>query len=422
MDIATIKEEIDKRTITKKERAIELRDKIIDKLPVMIRSFIQEAFIYQRIPQEYLLSSLLNAFGNAIGSRVKLEALGYTNSPNIYSVIVGSRGDTKSLAISLALKPILKLDNDKYDMYKQVEAENETLPDNEKVILRREQILISDATIEAALKIHNENPISIGLYKDEISGLIDNMSNPNSRDGSQWLMLFLEGFTNGTVIISRKTTDSYRINKACPLLIGSIQNQLVYKIFEKGKLESGFVDRLLFTVKLEGNDKVSKENISEDVLYGYNNLIDKVLKLRYKEPFTDPVILHLDKEAEDLLFDYSQSLIYRKKDFKTPVKEYLDKLNINVYKLIIIIHSILSISAYEGIPDKVPKTAVQLAIDITEFYLLNFEILLELNPVNDADATLSAVINYAKQNDLTQKEVSIFTKKDKSTISRNWKK
>jgi hypothetical protein len=120
-----------------------------------------------------------------------LKALGYTNSPNIYSVIVGSRGDTKSLAISFALKPILKLDNDKYDLYKQVEAENETLPDKEKEILKREQILISDATIEAALKIHNENPVSIGLYKDELSGMIDNMSNHNSRDVRQWLMLFL---------------------------------------------------------------------------------------------------------------------------------------------------------------------------------------------------------------------------------------
>lgn len=422
MDIATIKEEIDKRTKTKKECAIEIRDKIIDQLPVMLRSFISEAFIYQRVPQEYLLSSILNAFGNAIGSTVKLKALGYTNSPNIYSVIVGSRGDTKSLAISFALKPILKLDNDKYDVYKQVEAENETLPDKDKEILKREQILLSDATIEAALKIHNENPISIGLYKDELSGLIDNMSNPNSRDGSQWLMLFLEGFTNGTVIISRKTTDSYRIKNACPLLIGSIQNQLVYKIFEKGKLESGFVDRLLFTVNLESNDTVSRENISSDVLHGYSNLINKVLKLRYKEPFTEPTTLFLDEEAEDLLFDYSQSLINRKKEFETPVKEYLDKLNINVYKLIIIVHSIISLSAYDGIPEKVPKKVVQLAIDITEFYLLNFEILLELNPIKDVDSSLNEVINYAKQNGLTQKEVTDFTKKNKGTISRNWKK
>ncbi|HJH30628.1 MAG TPA: DUF3987 domain-containing protein, partial [Methanosarcinaceae archaeon] len=131
MDIATIKEEIDKHVKTKKERAIELRDTIIDKMPLLIRSFISEAFIYQRIPKEYLLSSIFNAFGNAIGSTVNLEALGYTNSPNIYSVIVGSRGDTKSLAISFALKPILKQDNDKYDVYKQVEAENEILPDKE---------------------------------------------------------------------------------------------------------------------------------------------------------------------------------------------------------------------------------------------------------------------------------------------------
>ena len=422
MEIATIKEEIDKRVKTKKEQAIEQRDKIIEQMPSLIKSFISEAFIYQRVPQEYLLSSILNAFGNAIGSTVKLKALGYTNSPNIYSVIVGSRGDTKSLAISFALKPILKLDNDKYEVYKQAEAENDTLPDKDKVFLKREQILISDATIEAALKIHNENPISIGLYKDEISGLIDNMSNPNSRDGSQWLNLFLEGFTNGTVIISRKTTDSYRINKACPLLIGSIQNQLVYKIFEKGKLESGFVDRLLFTVKLEGNDIVNRENISSDVLHGYSNLIKKVLNLRYKEPFTESITLQLDEDAEDLLFNYSQSLINRKKEFKTPTKEYLDKLNINVYKLIIIAHSMISLSAYDGIPEKVPKKTVQLAIDITEFYLLNFEILLELNPLKDVDASLSGIISYARQNGLTQKDVSIFTKKDKSTISRNWKK
>jgi len=82
----------------------------------------------------------------------------------------------------------------------------------------------------------------------------------------------------------------------------------------------------------------------------------------------------------------------------------------------------LSISGYDGIHEKVPKKAVQLAIDITEFYLLNFEILLELNPIKDVDASLGGVINYARQNGLTQKEVTVFTKKDKSTISRNWKK
>ena len=417
MTIKHLDNEIQKRINTKKEEAIKLRNEIQKSLPFSVRNLIDEGFNNLRIPREYTISTVINAFGNAIGTSVSLKAFGYTNYPNIYNVIVGSRGDVKSEAIKLAFKPIINIDANNYQEYKDLEEIYEETSEGKKPEIK--QMLVQNATIEAALSIHNNSPESLGLFFEEITLILDNISNPRSRDGIYWKNLLLEGFNNNVIIVSRVTAKSFRIEKGCPLLVGSIQNQLSYKIFENGNLESGLVDRMLFNVKLEGNTNVNKRGVSEETMFSYSELLNRALELRKQKISID---LSLNLEAENILHKYSQELVNRQESLQSPVKEYLSKLNINVFKLIIIIHTMKSFAVDVEISNIVSKETVELAIKLTDFYQLNFEMLLELNTESSrvTDSSIKGVIGYAKSNGIKQKQVADFTGYSKGQISKKW--
>jgi hypothetical protein len=276
IDPKQIENKLKELTKTNKQEALENLETVISKLPISLSALINNAFKYKRIPKEYLLSSILFTFSTAIGRTFFIEALGYKNYTNLYFAIIGSRGDVKSEAIKTATNPLKKCDDKDYEQYLFV---NKHLAKEEELI-KRKQVLIQNASIEAAYQIHFENPNSIGICMDEIFGLVEKMGNSNSRDGVYWREFLLEGYTNGVVDVSRKTTTSFRINETHPTLIGGLQNQFVKNLFANGNLESGFIDRLLFTTKLTENRKLMSQGIPDGILDEYNLSIKNLLEYK----------------------------------------------------------------------------------------------------------------------------------------------
>ena len=416
MNLKNIEKEIDKRTMSKKELAIEKLKSILSSSPSVITNLVTESYYQMRIPKEYLFSSTLNAVGNSIGLKVGINALGFTNYPNINSVIVGSRGDAKSIAMNIAFSPLKKYDSKAYNNYKE---EVEGLTELERAVVHRRRLLIKRGSFEGALDTHVHNPDSNGILLGEITGFIQNMNNPNSRDGEKWLTYLLDGFTNEYDDNVLKTSESHRLDKTFPMIIGSVQNQLVSVVFSKNNLFSGLIDRFQFTNQLESYDKVTKGNVSKEVRDIYKHFIDRILALREQE---GTFYLNLNTEAESLLIKYLQSLVDESKIIASPMKEYIAKLEIYIHKLIIIVHVINSLSKGRSLPKEVSVDDVKLAIEINDFYKLNFEILLDFIDFESSDTSIKDVVKYAKTNGLKQKDVVEFTGKDKSNINREWKK
>ena len=94
-----------------KEQAKTQLNQILKLLPTNITDLVEEAFDYQRIPKEYLLSSILFSYSNAAGLAFTMNALGFKNYGNLFFAIIGSRGDVKSLAIDLATDPLNEFDS-----------------------------------------------------------------------------------------------------------------------------------------------------------------------------------------------------------------------------------------------------------------------------------------------------------------------
>lgn len=414
------KENIDKLTLSHKERSISLLHSIISKLPKVYSNLIDQTFIHKRVPKEYLLSSILFAISTSIGLTFYIEALGYKNHANLYFSIIGSRGDAKSEAMKIATDPLKHFDDENYE--KNINELNNCDFDDENKP-KRKQVLIQNATIEAVHKVHSNNPNSIGVSIDEIYTLIEKMGNSSTRDGIEWRTFFLQGYTNCHIDISRKTTDSFRIKNSYPTLLGGIQHQFVPKLFSNGNLESGFIDRQFFTPKLTKNKKLSKEKIDPKVMKDYNNSVCNILDYKCENP--DKALksfeIKLATDAEDELFCYVQKLIDRQSSSEKIIEEYMAKMQISIHKLGLLVHMMINAST-SNFRSVITLDTIKLAIELNEFYYFNFRIILEDNNEGSNIPSVKDIIKYAQQKGLQQKDVMNFTRHNKGYISRTWNK
>ena len=393
-------------------------EKLIIKLPDVYRALIEESYEHKRVPKEYLLTSILYAISSAVGKTFYTKELNYINYPNCYFVIVGSRGDAKTEALKIANKPIVDFDNESYKVFNDSRGD-----DTENNEVPRKQILIQNATIEKAQLTHYHNPGGIGLFYDEIRALVQKMNNPNSRDGHDWEVLLLEAFTNGLLDISRKTTDTFRIPKTYLTMLGGIQHQFIPDLFSKGLVGSGLIDRLLFTNNITRNSIVSRKKIDDHILGRYGATIQNLLE--YKKQSEDPEEevrehrIHYTQEAKDLLFDYTQKFEDEKMNAKSPLKEYYSKLIIYLHKLIIICF-LMKHSEDRTFKSYIDKETVLLAVDLVEFYLLNFKMLISNHGTTEVDK--SDIISLAKRNKASQKSAGEVLGLSKGQVSKLWNK
>ena len=403
---------------TNKEIAVNQLEQIISKMPIEIKTLINDAFTLKRIPKEYLLSSILFAFSNAGGLAFSIKAMGYINYANLYFSIIGSRGDIKSPAMDLATFPLVKYDNEKYKEFKKNNIELEETEKSD-----RKQLFLQDATIESAIYTHYKNKYSIGIFIDELYFIIEKMASKSSTEGTAWRTFFLQGNTNKHIDISRKTTESFRIEKSYPTLLGSIQSQFVPKLFADGNLESGLIDRILFTNKLTMNNQLSINDISNEVSENYSKSLINLLNYRTEIENTfemDDLQIELDSNANKRLFDYSQELINRQNKANDLSKEYISKMMINIHKITLLTHLILN-SKRQTYQSKISTETIEIAILILEFYFINFKIVLDENiSQKEKLPTTEDIIRLAIKNNASQKDVVAITGMNKSSISRKW--
>nr|WP_321229672.1 DUF3987 domain-containing protein [uncultured Psychroserpens sp.] len=411
--------------------AIKQLDGILSKMPVQITRLINDSFNYKRVPKEYSLSSILFAFSNASGLAFNTHYLEYTNYPNLYFAIVGSRGDAKSEAMRIATNPLKIYDDKEYDNFKikDIElkksiAKQEELSTN-KVI--RNQLLLQNATIEAMHYTHYENPYSIGLYTDELDSLIEKMANKNSQEGNLWRIFFLQGYTNTEIDVRRKVADSFRIKQSYPTLLGSIQHQFIPKLFANGNLESGFIDRLLFVNNLTKNNKLSNKTFPKSTLTNYSSLLQNLLNHRdsieNQEQFNnenklDSIRIEIETKEIKKIRDYVQNVINEQIKSSDYTNEYMAKMQISIHKLVLLVHLIKK-SSNCNYQSKISANTVDLAILINEFYFTNFKIVLKYqNKPKNEKAVFSEILKLGLNNKIPQKTLAKLTGLSTGEVSK----
>jgi hypothetical protein len=206
-------------------------------------------------------------------------------------------------------------------------------------------------------------------------------------------------------------------------MLGGIQHQFIPDLFSKGLVGSGLIDRLLFTNNITRNSIVSRKKIDDHILGRYGDTIQNLLEYKKQSEDPDEKVrehrIHYTQEAKDLLFDYTQKFEYEKMNAKSPLKEYYSKLIIYLHKLIIICF-LMKHSEDRTFKSYIDKETVLLAVDLVEFYLLNFKTLISNHGTTEVDK--SDIISLAKRNKASQKSAGEVLGLSKGQVSKLWNK
>ncbi len=279
----------------------------IEIFPKAIQEIIIEAHDKYQFSIDYIGSGILSAASTAIGNTHKtLVKSDWIEQSNLYMVIVGRPGDSKSHALNFCYKPINEHENTLYREYenelKEYEANYNSENKTKKPSLKK--YLISDFTPEALIMNHSNNPRGLCIYVDELSGWLNNFNRYNNSGEAQ---TYLSLWSGNTFSADRASGKSIRIHKPYINVIGSTQTSVLKDFAKDGRSSNGFMDRLLFVYP--ENKKTLKWNIKKvnmQTISNYSKIINNLILLK-KSPDNKSIIVQIEKKAKEYLFKWQNN-------------------------------------------------------------------------------------------------------------------
>lgn len=271
---------------------------------------------------EYSAAAILSACSTAIGSQFKVEVKrnAWYEKCNLYVIIVGIAGSTKSHPLSFAFDPIHSRDKDTYKMYqldlKEYQENQERSKETKDSGIEKPvyiKSIISDFTPEALAMSHANNPKGITIVVDELKGWLNNFDRYNSGGEEQ---MYLSLWSGKSWLIDRKTQEPIRIDDPFVNVIGTIQPKLIQDFAKGDKSDNGFLDRMIFAwpkteqPNLWNHKEVNYQHINNyktliQNLYGLNQLVKPANQ--ESEDLKESNILTFEKEAKNFLFDWQNT-------------------------------------------------------------------------------------------------------------------
>ena len=220
----------------------------LEVLPDKLREFVVEAEAAYGVQQEYTLSGIIFAVSLAIGATHRIESKpGQYDRPRLYMAKIGHPGSNKGMGLKLALAPIIAREDSSYleyerllEEYKRAEKEGLTT-DARKPTYR--QYIIKDYSREALTQILMANPRGVALHRDELSGWLGDL---NRYNGSGEEAYWLSNWSGESIAVNRVSDDPKRVKDPFIGVVGTIQPDVLYKLAEGDKKNSGFLDRVMF--------------------------------------------------------------------------------------------------------------------------------------------------------------------------------
>ncbi len=338
---------------------------------------------------EYTSAAILSACSTAIGSQFKVEVKRNTwhEKCNLYVIIVGIAGSTKSHPLSFAFDPINARDKDAYKMYqfdlKEYQVnQNRSKENKEKSALsevEREKpvyvkSVISDFTPEALAMSHSNNPKGITIVVDELKGWLNNFDRYNSGGEEQ---MYLSLWSGKSWLIDRKTQEPIRIDDPFVNVIGTIQPKLIQDFAKGDKSDNGFLDRMIFAwPKTEQPNLWNDQEVEEHHLNNYKALIQNLYDLNQSmipeihesDSQRNSVILTFEKQAKYYLFNWQNKeetkLLDRDNNYE---KSIFAKIQNYAIRFCLILH-LQDISCELDYSSVINVNIVKRAIQLAEYF------------------------------------------------------
>ena len=358
-------------------------------------------------PVDFIGCALLFAASAAVGNacRVRVKR-GWEEGVVMFLALVGKPGTSKSHPMDFALKPLKRKDALAYQQYKQEkqtydqvmrlsrkEREEKGVAEPEEPHFSRR--LVSDFTQEALIDILAQNKRGISVYADELAGWFKNFN--RYHQGSD-LEFWLSSWSQKPVIQDRKCSQPVFIEKPFVGVMGSIQPALLKGLSKGDRSDSGFLDRILFTMPADLEKSIwSDTELPADIFSSWSNILDSLIDLpKYTKQLMamlrgsgagpnssdekkDYLPLPYTEEGEPFVFIFSQKawdqLLSWQHHNKVRCDEALEaglvgiysKLEIYTIRLSLLMQT-LSWACGEGDFSTVGTKAVERAIQLIEYF------------------------------------------------------
>lgn len=235
-------------------------------LPEPIWTYVAEAAKTLVCDPAFIVLPMISALAGAIGNsrRIKLKAA-WSEPAIIWSAIVGESGSMKSPAIELAMKPMVKIQNEAFrehaekmeEYNKEQEAYEKAMHQKRKGVELPEKPVepiakryyCSDVTVEALAGLLATAPRGLLLARDELSGWVRSFNSYKGGKGgdeAKWLELHRAG----TLLVDRKsgTPRTIHIPNAAVSVLGGIQPSILGQVLGTEHFENGLAARLLLAM------------------------------------------------------------------------------------------------------------------------------------------------------------------------------
>lgn len=252
----------------------------IDIFPKGIQRYMIECNQTLDSSLDYMGSSMIWMLCVLIGNSMKIKVKnGWVESATVWISCVGKAGIGKSPSVKTIVSPLVKINSreikayikekKKYDAYQNLEAK-EKKHAQEIFEPKKKQFIVNDVTLEALVELHEENPNSLGVFKDELAGWIKDMN--KYRAGSD-LEFWLSTWSNEPVAINRKTVKNTYVESPIIPVLGGIQPSILSSLFTVENKENGFVDRMLISYPDLMVEEYSEIELDEGLLRWYSDYI-----------------------------------------------------------------------------------------------------------------------------------------------------
>jgi len=344
---------------------------------------------------DFIATSLLCVSAGIIGNTRKVMAWeGWQEPIIIWASLVGNPSSGKSPALDKVLDPLKEIEKEmgkqfpdlllSYDTEKEAaiaaleqwknEVKDATKKDvktplkpKEAVIPEcpvRPRFIIKDTTIEKAAMLSGQLPRGLILFRDELSGFVENFE----RNGGNDKQFYLEAFGGRPYTVDRvKHPEPIMIDALSISIIGGIQPDNLGLLF-KNQVDDGFAARFIYAWPEQVDFERPRVKPDERFI---NNAFRKLaaLEMITDEEFNQkPKIVPLSEEAQDIFEEWKKEFHYKEQEYSGILVSHIGKLSGIVLRLSAIFMYLEWVTVNEPEPNEVSKDQLLRAIGIVTGY------------------------------------------------------
>ena len=290
-------------------------------LPQPLRDFVTEGAAALGCDPSMIALPVLASCASAIGTTRRARLKRSWSEPSvIWAAVVARSGTLKSPALELAIRPLHRIQAERFREHEGARAEYERsceLYEAERTDWKRKRkdrgdppekpetpictrYIVSDTTVEALTPILHNNPRGVLLARDELSGWILGFNQYKASARGSDLANWLECHRAGTVVVDRKTSGTIYVPRSAVSIVGTIQPVVLQRSLTAEYFDSGLPARLLLASPPLHVKRWSNNDLSPASFARYEDVILKLLALEHgtdERGEQSPIDLALTTEA-----------------------------------------------------------------------------------------------------------------------------